>query len=196
MSTSTWGTTTRRRSARFCSHGAGVLVLKTATAAAYCTLKMAAPTPTLSIPSSSPTAVLPTSKTHTVDVRNALSSPPAIGLPVPPIPRPASVYRALVKEGHLAAEWMRQRCDFNRPLQVAALSPERGRVQERVEIPAVHLRAALAAAWPPPSPHAFQAALARVGLALAQGDSAVVVVDGCTRRVQARRPSSALWDMG
>jgi hypothetical protein len=68
------------------------------------------------------TAVLPTSKTHTVDVRNALSSPLAIGLPVPPIPRPASVYRALVKEGHPAAEWMRQHCDLDRPLQVAAFS--------------------------------------------------------------------------
>lgn len=101
-----------------------------------------------------------------------------LNLPPPPIPRPRTVARALMQEGrsHVIA-WMRQHYALGASLRLSELSPERRHIQQRTDIPAVDMRAVLAAAWPPTSPLEFQLALRRAGLSLAVGDKALVIVD-------------------
>jgi hypothetical protein len=102
-----------------------------------------------------------------------------LGLPPPPVPRPRSLLRALIADGNEdAARWMVDRYPgLREPARVGTITPQRRHISERTSIDPSTVRDVLAAAWPPSSPRAFQRQLAEAGLALAQGEKTVVVVD-------------------
>ena len=102
-----------------------------------------------------------------------------LGLPMPPVPRPRSIHRALLAEGrHEVAKWVAGHSRAIRsPVRVSNLSPQQRHIAERTRVDYRDLQVSLLSAWPPRDARHFRNALLDRGIALATGRKAVVLVD-------------------
>lgn len=102
-----------------------------------------------------------------------------LGLPMPPVPRPRSIHRALLSEGRIeAARWMAaQSGAISSPVRVSDLSPQQRHIAERTRVDHRDLQVLLVSAWPSSNANDFRNALLGKGIGLATGDKVVVVVD-------------------
>ncbi|WP_198650905.1 hypothetical protein [Devosia indica] len=103
-----------------------------------------------------------------------------LGLPMPPIPRPRSVHRALLRDGRVdVADWMLQHCSgLHAPMRVAEVSPSERHIAERTGQHANDVPTILARLWPASGPYRFRRALQDDGLVLAKGTAGPVIIDG------------------
>ena len=124
---------------------------------------------------------------HVVDLRNSYRRREKVsvivaaelGLPVPPVPRPRSIHRALLKDGRadVAAWFAENHPDLFGPPRIASTTPRERHIGERTGINPAEIVAAVGEAWPASGPFVFRRRLARSGLTLAMGEQGPVFVD-------------------
>lgn len=102
-----------------------------------------------------------------------------LGLPVPPVPRPRSIHRALLLEGRVeVAQWLATHSSAIRaPVRVSELPPRQRHISERTRVDHRDLQVLLLSAWPSDNSDNFRKALLHKGIGLAMGDKVVVLVD-------------------
>ena len=124
---------------------------------------------------------------HVIDLRNSYRRREKVsvivaaelGLPVPPVPRPRAIHRALLRDGRtdVAAWFANNNPDLFRPLRIANTTPRERLIGERTGISPAEIAATVGDAWTASGPFAFRRQLARAGLLLAMGDKGPVIVD-------------------
>jgi len=102
-----------------------------------------------------------------------------LGLPVPPVPRPRAIHKALLSEGRIdVAKWLGAHSDAIRaPVRISGLSPQQRHITERTRVDHQDLQVSLLSAWPSTNAHDFRNTLLERGLGLAMGEKVVVLVD-------------------
>jgi hypothetical protein len=101
------------------------------------------------------------------------------GLPVPPVPRPRAIHRQLLRQGRKdIASWLVEHCPgLHFAARVASSTPMDRYIAERTGQDPRTLLDGIAKCWPSPGPYIFRKRLAEVGLVLAVGTKAMVIVD-------------------
>lgn len=102
-----------------------------------------------------------------------------LGLPLPPIPRPRSIHRALLSEGRIdVAQWLAAHSSAMRaPVRMSDLSPQQRHIAERTRADQSDIQVSLLSAWTSKNVDDFRNALLGKGICLAMGDKVVVLVD-------------------
>lgn len=102
-----------------------------------------------------------------------------LGLPFPPVPRPRSIHRALLREGRVeVARWLAEHTSaIHAPVRVSDLPPQQRHIAERTRVDHQDLQVSLLSTWPSSNADDFRKALLGRGIGLAMGEKVVLLVD-------------------
>lgn len=102
-----------------------------------------------------------------------------LGLPFPPVPRPRSIHRALLREGRVeVARWLAEHSSaIHAPVRVSDLPPQQRHIAERTRVDHQDLQVSLLSVWPSSNADDFRNALLGRGIGLAMGEKVVLLVD-------------------